>query len=93
MFADLQRLIRSRERNPIFEHETGYICRVEQGERGGYHIHAAFFFNGAMVRGDIYKAQQIGVLWEQITRGRGSYNNCNQDKTQYGIDAVLAASR
>lgn len=89
VFADLQRLIRSRERNPIFEHEIGYICRVEQGERRGYHIHAAFFFNGAMVRGDIYMGQQIGALWEQITRGRGSYNNCNQDKDQYGDECGI----
>ena len=89
VFADLQRLIRSREQNPIFEHETGYICRVEQGERRGYHIHAAFFFNGAMVRGDIYKAQQIGALWEQITRGKGSYHNCNQNKAQYGDECGI----
>lgn len=89
VFADLQRLIRSRESNPIFEHETGYICRVEQGERRGYHIHAAFFFNGAMVRGDIYKAQQIGALWEQITRGKGSYHNCNHDKDQYGDECGI----
>lgn len=89
VFADLQRLIRSRERNPIFEHETGYIFRVEQGERRGYHIHAAFFFNGAMVRGDIYMAQQIGALWEEITRGRGSYNNCNQDKAEYGDECGI----
>lgn len=93
VFADLQRLIRSRERNSIFEHETGYICRVEQGERRGYHIHAAFFFNGAMVRGDIYKAQQIGALWEQITRGRGSYHNCNQDKVQYGDECGIGMIR
>lgn len=84
VFADLHRLIRARERNPIFDHETGYICRVEQGKRRGYHIHAAFFFNGAMVRGDIYKAQQIGALWEQITRGRGSYDSCNHNKARYG---------
>ncbi|MBI6961503.1 YagK/YfjJ domain-containing protein, partial [Pseudomonas putida] len=84
VFADLQRLIRARERNPIFDHETGYICRVEQGKRRGFHLHAAFFFNGAMVRGDIYKAQQIGALWEQITRGRGSYDSCNHNKAQYG---------
>lgn len=83
VFADLHRLIRARERNPIFDHETGYICCVEQGERRGYHIHVAFFFNGAMVRGDIYKAQQIGALWEQITRGRGSYDSCNHNKAQY----------
>lgn len=89
VFADLQRLIRSREQNPIFEHETGYICRVELGERRGYHIHAAFFFNGAMVRGDIYKAQQIGALWEQITRGKGSYHNCNQNKARYGDECGI----
>jgi hypothetical protein len=72
--GNLGRLVDPRpcERNSIFEHETGYICRVELGERRGYHFHAAFFFNGAMVRGDIYKAQQIGALWEQITRGKGS---------------------
>lgn len=84
VFEDIHRLIRSRERNPIFAHETGYICRVEQGERRGYHVHAAFFFNGAAVRGDIYKAEQIGALWEEITNGRGRYNSCNHDKAQYG---------
>lgn len=57
VFNDLDRLIRERERNPIFDLETGYICSVEQGEDRGYHIHAAFFFNGNEVRGDIYKAQ------------------------------------
>lgn len=52
VFEDLNRLIRARERNAIFDHETGYICAVEQGDDVGYHIHAAFFFNGSHVRGD-----------------------------------------
>ena len=83
VFDDLNRLIAERERNLIFDHETGYICSVEQGEDRGYHIHAAFFFNGAEVNADIYKAQRIGELWERITRGQGCFNNCNLEKDKY----------
>ena len=61
-FADQKRLVREIERNSIFGHLTGYICSVEQGEGRGYHIHAAFFFNGAEVRSDFHKARQIGQL-------------------------------
>lgn len=83
VFDDLNRLIAERERNLIFDHETGYICSVEQGEDRGYHIHAAFFFNGAEVSADIYRAQRIGELWERITRGQGYFNNCNLEKDKY----------
>ena len=83
VFDDLNRLIAEHERNPIFDHLTGYICAVEQGEDRGYHIHAAYFFNGNEVRGDVYKAQQIGELWERITRGQGCFNNCNLEKDKY----------
>lgn len=83
VFNDLDRLIAERERNPIFDHETGYICSVEQGQDRGYHIHAAFFFNGAEVCRDIYKARQIGELWARMTRGMGYFDSCNQDKGRY----------
>jgi len=83
VFDDLRRLIKGRERNSIFDHETGYICSVEQGEDRGYHIHAAFFFNGSEVGADIYRAQQIGELWERITLGQGCYHNCNLEKDKY----------
>ncbi|HCF7342799.1 YagK/YfjJ domain-containing protein [Pseudomonas aeruginosa] len=83
VFDDLNRLIAERERNLIFDHEIGYICSVEQGEDRGYHIHAAFFFNGAEVSADIYRAQRIGELWERITRGQGCFNNCNLEKDKY----------
>ena len=62
---------------------TAFALLVEQGEDRGYHIHAAFFFNGAEVSADIYRAQRIGELWERITRGQGCYNNCNLDKDKY----------
>ncbi|MFB1631279.1 inovirus-type Gp2 protein [Pseudomonas sp. AP-1] len=84
VFNDLDKLIRARERNPIFEHETGYICSVEHGEDKGFHIHAAFFFNGAEVRSDFTKARKVGELWEQITRGQGYFFSCNDDKDRYG---------
>ena len=81
-------LVRARERNPIFKHETGYICSVEQGEDKGFHIHAAFFFNGAEVRSDFAKARSIGDLWEQITRGGYCYR-CNDDKDRYGDEVGI----
>ena len=83
VFDDLNRLIAERERNLIFDHETGYISSVEQGEDRGYHIHAAFFFNGAEVSADIYRAQRIGELWQRITRGQGCFNNCNLEKDKH----------
>ena len=97
VFDDLDRLIREHKRNQIFDHLTGYICAVEQGEDQGYHIHAAYFFNGNEVRGDVYKAQQIGELWDRITRGQGHFNSCNHDKEKYesecGIGIVLRSDR
>ena len=97
VFDDLDRLIAERERNPIFDLETGYIFSVEQGEDRGYHVHAVFFFNGNEVRGDIYKAQQIGELWERITRGQGYFNSCNHNKEKYGnrrgIGIILRSDR
>lgn len=86
VFEDQGRLAREIEGNPIFDHLTGYICSVEQGKARGFHIHAAFFFNGAGIRSDFYKARQIGELWEQITRGQGYCHRCNDDKEGYGDD-------
>lgn len=83
VFDDLDRLLAERKRNPIFDHLIGYISAVEQGEDCGYHLHAAFFFNGNQVCRDVYKAQQIGEMWERITRGQGYYNSCNHDKEKY----------
>ncbi|VFB18419.1 inovirus-type Gp2 protein [Pseudomonas fragi] len=84
VFADLDKLIREIERNQIFDHLLWHICSVEQGEDRGYHIHTAFFFDGAKVRSDVYKARQVGQLWEDVTRGQGYYFSCNADKERYG---------
>ena len=83
VFDDLNSLIRAVGRSSVFDHETGYICRVEQGEDMGFHIHAAFFFNGSKVSRDLCKASQIGELWKQLTRGYGYYHSCNHNKEEY----------
>ncbi len=80
----------------------GFIrpLQVEQGDRsdgGGYHIHAAYFFNGNEVQGDVYKAIQLGELWEDITHGQGYVHSCNYDKEKYGdecgIGRILRSDR
>ncbi|GAD63457.1 inovirus-type Gp2 protein [Aquipseudomonas alcaligenes] len=87
VFDHLDDLIYEHSRNPIFEHLIGYTYSVEQGEckKGrGYHIHAAYYFNGNIVCRDVCKATRIGKLWEEITRRQGYAHSCNHDKDQYG---------
>lgn len=96
VFRDLDELINELRYNAIFDHEIGYICAIEQGkypgvrhENGderegrygrGFHAHVAFFFDGSKVRADVFKAMQIGELWQEITRGRGCYDSSNHNK-------------
>ncbi|HEC1605865.1 inovirus-type Gp2 protein [Pseudomonas aeruginosa] len=92
VFDDLKPLITAHKRNPIFKHLIGHIYVVEQGDRndgGGYHIHAAYFFNGNVVQGDVYKAIQLGELWEDITHGQGYMRSCNHDKEGYGDECGI----
>lgn len=100
VFDDLDELIAKHKRNTIFDHLIGHIYSVEQGDRndgGGYHIHAAYFFNGNEVQRDVYKAIQIGKLWEDITHGQGYAHSCNHDKEKYGdecgIGRILRSDR
>lgn len=92
VFEDMKQLIAQHRRNPIFDHLIGHMYSVEQGDRndgGGYHIHAAYFFNGNEVRGDVFKAIKLGELWEDITHGQGYMYNCNHDKDQYGDECGI----
>jgi len=92
VFEDMKQLIAQHRRNPIFDHLIGHMYSVEQGDRndgGGYHIHAAYFFNGNEVRGDVFKAIKLGELWEDITHGQGYMYSCNHDKDQYGEECGI----
>lgn len=94
LYSDLSALLKARERHSIFEHEIGYAWSIEQGEDKGFHVHAAFFFNGAHVRSDWNKAREIGELWQQVTGGRGYCFRCNDDKEKYtdlGIGTIKRA--
>ncbi|GLO43964.1 hypothetical protein [Pseudomonas putida] len=100
VFENLDELIAKHKCNAIFDQLIGHIYSVEQGDRhdgGGYHIHAAYFFNGNVVQGDVYKAIQLGELWEDITHGQGYIYSCNHDKEQYGdgcgIGRILRSDR
>ncbi|WP_339461118.1 hypothetical protein [Pseudomonas sp. EA_105y_Pfl2_R69] len=96
VFDDLDALIKKHSRHPTFEHLIGHIYSVEQGDRNGgrgYHIHAAYFFNGNQVCRDVWKAIEIGVLWEVVTRGQGYMESCNHDKGQYGDECGIGHIR
>ncbi|HBO7921122.1 TPA: inovirus Gp2 family protein [Pseudomonas aeruginosa] len=87
VFDHLDALITKHHRHPIFKHLIGYIYAVEQGDRNdsrGYHIHAAYFFNGNIVCRDAHKAIEISKLWEEVTRGQGYAHSCNHYKEGYG---------
>lgn len=92
LFDDLEQLIAEHRRNSLFDHLIGHMYSVEQGDRNdgrGYHIHAAYFFNGNEVRGDVYKAIQLGELWKDITHGQGYMDSCNHDKERYGDECGI----
>lgn len=90
VYEDLRALIRARERNPAFDHETGYVWSVEQGGKtGSFHIHAAFFFNSAHVPNYWAKGVKIEELWKQITWGGGYAHICRrEDYSEPGVGTI-----
>lgn len=62
---------------------SGLCWKLEYGRDRTFHYHMLFFFNGAEVRQDVTLGQQLGELWVSITRGDGTYYNCNADKSRY----------
>ncbi|WP_049269374.1 inovirus-type Gp2 protein [Pseudomonas aeruginosa] len=92
VFDHLDDLIYEHSRHRAFEHLIGYTYSVEQGDRNdgrGYHIHAAYFFNGNQVCRDVWKAIEISELWERVTRGQGYAHSCNHDKERYGNECGI----
>lgn len=79
VFDDMGRLARELRGNRIFQHLTGWIIRVEQGQDQGFHLHAAFFFNGSAVFRQFCIAERIGELWSDITQNRGYWNDSSRD--------------
>ncbi|MDK2069865.1 inovirus-type Gp2 protein [Aliarcobacter butzleri] len=85
---DLNRLLNNRRSKPvIFKDNIGYAIKKEYTKDKGVHFHAFFMFDGQKVLKDSFKADEIGTYWnEQITKGKGTYYNCNRNKyPEHGI--------
>ena len=90
--ADLDLLVQEHRSNSVFKHLIGYIYAVEQGDKpdgSGYHIHALYLFKGNQVCRDVFKAQQLGQLWQEITQGKGRSYSSNFDKESLGDDCGI----
>lgn len=87
---DLNRFLRNRRHNRMFEHLYGFIIKVEEGPLRGLHTHVVLYFLGSEVRKHGYLGERIGRYWEkQITPGRGMYFNCNSRSYKYpGIGVI-----
>jgi len=82
---DVKRLLDNRRGKPsIFENQVGYVIKYEDTPDKGPHAHALFLYDGQQVQKDAYRADQLGMYWnERITEGTGIYHNCNRDKGKY----------
>ena len=80
----MERFLNNSHKNSIFEHQCGYIRKLEYGSKKRYHFHLMMFFHGSWEIKDVHKAFEIGEYWKNaITKGAGCYYNCNQSKNRY----------
>ncbi|MDR5814982.1 inovirus-type Gp2 protein [Caballeronia sp. LZ033] len=86
VMADRDHLFENMRSKPsIFRHCVGKVWRIEWSRASGYHLHAAFIFDGSKVKKHEWLGEQIGQYWvNTITQGRGLYHNCNRDKHKHG---------
>lgn len=67
--------------NQLFEYFITYVMKLEYGEKRGWHLHVALFFDGHYVQQDATMAKLIGDYWQNvITRGIGSAYSRNLAK-------------
>ena len=66
----------------------GYVFKLECGLERGFHYHAIAFLDGSKHREGISHGQIIGEMWDTVTRGAGSYNNCNLRSNNYRFPGV-----
>lgn len=83
VLEDRRRLINNMRFSNIFRHLLGYLMRLEFAPYHGFHIHAAFFFDGSYLHGDASKGRAICDYWNKLTSERGSCYNCNASKDRY----------
>lgn len=81
---DLKHFLNNTRNNKLFESLLGYIWKLEDGGQRGLHYHLIFFLNGSIVQKDDHYGEQFGKYWSEcITKGRGTYFNCNRHPLKY----------
>lgn len=89
---DLKHLIENKRNNSLFDHMTGYIAKLENGEEKGMHWHILFFFDGSKRcnTSHSYLAESIGEYWKNnVTQGQGDYWNVNARANDYKCKGLL----
>lgn len=84
LYNNLDELLRIKNWHAVFQNLVGYAWAIEQGERQGFHMHAAFYFDGSKECRDVYKGFEISELWiGSIANGVGKAHVCNASKENY----------
>lgn len=92
VMKDIARFYANWRHNELFRHLHGYIMKIEYGMEKGIHVHLMLFYNASKRRkqSDSYFAQEIGKYWVNVvTKERGTYWNCNDNKQQYESRGLL----
>jgi hypothetical protein len=84
VYADLDRLRSKMNRGSgIFANLVGQAYCLEHARGMGYHVHAAFLFDGNMHRSEFWKGKEIGELWKSLVQQGGHFHVCRG--RDYGI--------
>jgi len=68
---------------------VGYVWKTERGAIKSFHHHFLLMFNGQNLRADETIGMRLGEHWvREITRGIGTYWNCNAKKGEYSNLAI-----
>lgn len=88
---DMNRMLNNMRSKPtVFANILGHIIKREYTPDRGVHFHTIVIYNGQMVREDISKGEQIGSYWkEQITKGKGTFHNCNRNNYEHNGIGML----
>ncbi|MEE9929629.1 YagK/YfjJ domain-containing protein [Microvirgula aerodenitrificans] len=80
----LNDLFNNMRHNMLFKHKVGYVWKLEHGQSRGNHFHVVLFFDGHYVQRDEWLSHQICRYWaDVITKGYGTFDNCNANKDRY----------
>lgn len=87
---DLDRFLNNQRHNHLFKYLYGYIIKIEEGPIRRLHTHVVLYFLGSKVVNHEYLGDLIGRYWvKQITRGRGTFFNCNRETYRYPATGVI----